>query len=113
MGIYLNGYSLQYLPDAYAWVDPVKTLYGLLGQRKRWINGSFFAFNSVKAQLKESNQGSCFLGLQIFYLTFMNMLAFIAPALFLFTIHIAMYAFYADVLVPVVFTNILNVQTDA
>ena len=39
----------------------------------------------------------------------MNMLAFVAPALFLFTIHIAMYAFYADVLVPSIFQPILNV----
>jgi cellulose synthase/poly-beta-1,6-N-acetylglucosamine synthase-like glycosyltransferase len=44
MGIYQNGYNLTYLPDATAWVDPMKTLYGLLGQRKRWINGSYFAF---------------------------------------------------------------------
>ena len=44
MGIYQNQYELSYLPDAVASVDPIKTLYGLLGQRKRWINGSFFAF---------------------------------------------------------------------
>ena len=44
MGIYQNNYTLTYIPDAYAWVDPMKTLHGLLGQRKRWINGSFFAF---------------------------------------------------------------------
>ena len=33
------------------------------------------------------------LQLQILYLAFMNMLAFVAPAFFLFTIHIAMFAF--------------------
>ena len=44
MGIHQNGYDLEYLPDAHAWVDPIKHLHGLLGQRKRWINGSFFAF---------------------------------------------------------------------
>ncbi len=48
MGIHQYKYDLAYLPDAYAWVDPIKTLYGLLGQRKRWINGSFFAFDKVK-----------------------------------------------------------------
>lgn len=48
MGIHENGFDLEYLPDAYAWVDPIKNLHGLLGQRKRWINGSFFAFDSVK-----------------------------------------------------------------
>jgi len=31
--------------------------------------------------------------MQIFYLTLMNMLAFVSPALFLFTVHIAMFAF--------------------
>ena len=34
----------------------------------------------------------------MFYLTFMNSLAFISPALFLFTIHVAMIAFTSDVL---------------
>lgn len=48
MGIYQNGFTLKYLPDAYAWVDPMKNLHTLLGQRKRWINGSFFAFEKVR-----------------------------------------------------------------
>jgi hypothetical protein len=34
----------------------------------------------------------------MFYLTLMNSLAYFAPALFLFTVHIAMEAFRADVL---------------
>ena len=94
MGIHQNGYDLEYLPDAHAWVDPIKHLHGLLGQRKRWINGSFFAFEKVKRTLESSRQGCEFcLRLQIHYLNFMNMLAFISPALFLFTIHVAMYAF--------------------
>ena len=48
MGIHKNGYDLAYLPDAGAWVDPIKTLHGMLGQRKRWRNGSYFAFQKVK-----------------------------------------------------------------
>lgn len=48
MGIHQNDYDLQYLPDAHAYVDPIKSVHGLLGQRKRWINGSFFAFEHVK-----------------------------------------------------------------
>lgn len=48
MGIHKKGFDMTYLPDAYAEVDPIKTVHGLLGQRKRWINGSFFAFEKVK-----------------------------------------------------------------
>lgn len=44
MGIHKKGFDMSFLPDAYAEVDPIKTVHGLLGQRKRWINGSFFAF---------------------------------------------------------------------
>jgi chitin synthase len=43
-GIHKNGFDLAFLPDAYSEVDPIKNLHSLLGQRKRWINGSFFAF---------------------------------------------------------------------
>ena len=39
---------MSYLPDAYAEVDPIKNVHDLLGQRKRWINGSYFAFEKVK-----------------------------------------------------------------
>lgn len=52
MGIHKKGFDMAYLPDAYAWVDPIKTVHGLLGQRKRWINGSYFAFEKVKKELK-------------------------------------------------------------
>jgi chitin synthase len=51
MKIHQNGYKLQYIPDAFATVDPMKSLQDLLGQRKRWINGSFFAFSKVKKTL--------------------------------------------------------------
>ena len=44
-----------------------------------------------------------FLWLQVRYLMIMNMLAYIAPALFLFTIHIAMQAFQSDVIIPTLF----------
>ena len=44
MDIYKNGKDIIYIPDAYAEVDPIKTVDELMGQRNRWINGSFFAF---------------------------------------------------------------------
>lgn len=37
-------YKTKYLPDALAWTDPVKTFPVMMKQRKRWINGSWFAF---------------------------------------------------------------------
>ena len=103
MGIHKRGFDMAYLPDAYAEVDPMKTIHSLLGQRKRWINGSFFAFEKVKKELSEHEKEKgfeCLLNLQIFYLTFMNSLSYFAPAFFLFTVHIAMEAFRQGVLVP-------------
>lgn len=44
MGLHQNGYKLAYLPDAYANVDSVKNIEEFLGQRRRWMNGSYFAF---------------------------------------------------------------------
>ncbi len=55
MKIHKSHCKLQYLPDAFASVDPMKSLQDLLGQRKRWINGSFFAFSKVKKQLNEKD----------------------------------------------------------
>lgn len=51
LGIHTNGYNLAYLPDAFASVDSMKTLHGLMGQRRRWINGSYFAFSKTKQEL--------------------------------------------------------------
>ncbi len=48
LGIHALEYDLHYLPDAESSVDPVTSLTKLLGQRRRWINGSWFAFNYVR-----------------------------------------------------------------
>lgn len=48
MGIHSNGYKLKFLPDSTAWVDPVKNIHDFLVQRRRWINGSLFAFDKVR-----------------------------------------------------------------
>ena len=47
LGIHALGYDIAYLPDVESSVDPVTSLTRLLGQRRRWINGSWFAFNYV------------------------------------------------------------------
>jgi cellulose synthase/poly-beta-1,6-N-acetylglucosamine synthase-like glycosyltransferase len=48
MGIHKNEYEIVFMPDAYAEVDPIKSLNALMGQRKRWINGSMYAFDKVQ-----------------------------------------------------------------
>ena len=85
------------MPDAYAEVDPIKSLNGLMGQRKRWINGSMYAFDKVQREIEDSNNSSMaiidfFLKIQILYLNFTNFLVYFAPALMLFTFHLNMNA---------------------
>ena len=54
MGIHKNEKDIIFMPDAYAEVDPIKTVNGLMGQRKRWINGSNYAFEKVQNEMKRS-----------------------------------------------------------
>lgn len=51
MGIHKKGKEIVYLADAFATVDPIKTVSDLLLQRKRWNNGSYFAFEKVKKEM--------------------------------------------------------------
>lgn len=47
LGIYCqpkSKYTLYYVPDGVAFTDPMKDHKTLLGQRRRWINSSLFAF---------------------------------------------------------------------
>ena len=47
LGIYCQQdrkYYLQYVPDAIAFTDPMKSHEQLMIQRRRWINSSYFAF---------------------------------------------------------------------
>ena len=47
LGIYCQQdrrYYLQYVPDAIAYTDPMKSHEQLMIQRRRWINSSYFAF---------------------------------------------------------------------
>jgi cellulose synthase/poly-beta-1,6-N-acetylglucosamine synthase-like glycosyltransferase len=50
LGIYCQQdrkYHLQYVPDAIAYTDPMKSHEQLMIQRRRWINSSYFAFMYV------------------------------------------------------------------
>jgi len=94
------------MPDAYAEVDPIKTVNGLMGQRKRWINGSQFAFEKVQKEMKNSSSPAMavvdfFLKMQIFYLNLSNFLVYFAPALLLFTFHLTMQTVREDYLIDV------------
>lgn len=80
LGIHALGYDLDYLPDAESVVDPVTSLTRLLGQRRRWINGSWFAFNYVRSHSYE--RSNCKFLIQLYYYSFVQKLAWIGPAMF-------------------------------
>ena len=106
MGIHKNEKDIIFMPDAYAEVDPIKTVNGLMGQRKRWINGSMFAFEKVQKEMdnfKSEKMATAdrFLKAQIFYLNFSNTLVYFAPAILLFTFHLTMETIRSDYLVNI------------
>ncbi|CAD8054076.1 unnamed protein product [Paramecium primaurelia] len=45
--LFCNGYYLKYVRNALVEVDPPQNIIQLLLQRRRWINGSYFALNYV------------------------------------------------------------------
>jgi chitin synthase len=87
MGIHKAGKKMHYLPDAFSKVDPMKSLHTLMGQRRRWINGSTFAFGKVKEELSNSPTSQVTLSIQILYLSLCNMFSYFSPAILLFTVH--------------------------
>jgi chitin synthase len=40
-------FKLRYIPTAKAVVDPITTIPNLMGQRRRWINGTWYALQYV------------------------------------------------------------------
>ena len=64
LGIYCQQdrkYYLEYIPDAFAFTDPMKSHEQLMIQRRRWINSSYFAFfyvfRNYYYNAMESNHG--------------------------------------------------------
>ena len=80
LGIHSLGYDLDYLPDAQSTVDPVTSLTRLMGQRRRWINGSWFAFNYVKSHSFE--RSNCKFLIQLFYYILVQKITWISPGMF-------------------------------
>jgi chitin synthase len=98
LGIYCQQdrrYYLQYVPDAIAYTDPMKSHEQLMIQRRRWINSSYFAFlyvfRNYYYNAMESSHNfmrkyilltfSMFLAL----LTFVN--GYLTPAFYLFALY--------------------------
>ncbi len=100
LGIHALGYTLDYLPDAESVVDPVTSLTRLLGQRRRWINGSWFAFNYVNEHSYESQ--SCLFFLQLIYYSFVQKVSWIQMSIFYVAMNLTLISAVQSYVVPAV-----------
>jgi chitin synthase len=100
LGIHSLGYTLDYLPDAESLVDPVTSLTRLLGQRRRWINGSWFAFNYVHDHSYESD--SCLFSIQMIYYTLVQRISWIQVSIFYVTMNLTLIASVQSYVVPAI-----------
>ena len=80
LGIHALGYDLAYLPDAESTVDPVTSLTKMMGQRRRWINGSWFAFEYVFKHRCERPTFSFII--QLLYYWLVQRITYVSIALF-------------------------------
>lgn len=80
LGIHALGYHLAYLPDAESLVDPVTSLTRMMGQRRRWINGSWFAFRYVFSH--RDQRTSCLFLFQLIYYQLVQLVTYISLSLF-------------------------------
>jgi chitin synthase len=108
LGIHALGYTLDYLPDAESVVDPVTSLTRLLGQRRRWINGSWFAFNYVQEHSYEST--SCLFYLQLLYYSFVKKVSWIQITIFYVAMNLTLISAVQSYVVPAVASFFLNNQ---
>lgn len=102
LGIYARkhaAYTLKYLPDAYAQVDAMISLKQMMGQRKRWINGTWFALNYVISHACEAYQSQhCFFSFLLFYASIMfaqlvQVLAYLAISIYFSVLYVTLYDF--------------------
>lgn len=100
LGIHALGYDLAYLPDAASCVDPVTSLTRMMGQRRRWINGSWFAFEYVFKH--RSLRTSCIFLIQLIYYWLVQRLTFISIALFYIAITMTVSSAAQEYLTPAI-----------
>ena len=89
-------------------VDPVTSLTRLLGQRRRWINGSWFAFNYVREHSYESN--SWLFMIQLIYYSFVQKLQWVQISIFYIAMNLTLIATTREYIVPAVTKFFLGTQ---
>jgi cellulose synthase/poly-beta-1,6-N-acetylglucosamine synthase-like glycosyltransferase len=90
-------------------VDPVTSLTRLLGQRRRWINGSWFAYNYVHSHSYESE--SCLFYFQLLYYNFVQMLTWIQATVFYVAMNLTLISAVQAYVVPAIAAFFLNNNT--
>lgn len=99
-----RNWTMHYVKDAIARTDVPETLVDLIKQRRRWLNGSFFAglfaISSFARVWKESGHSisrKLVLSVEFFYLLVQNLLAwFLLSNLFLTFYYVLTLALYSD-----------------
>lgn len=90
---------MAYLPEAEALVDSITTLEKLLGQRKRWINGSYFAFEKVQDNWK-CGSSQCGFSLQMAFYVFSSYLSYVSITLFFISLDLTLNTFVDQAIIP-------------
>lgn len=98
-----NNFILKYCPDAVARTDLVNTIPGLLNQRKRWINGTWYALEHVihyKNLIRFSNH-SYLMRLMFDFSIMMSKIGmyiiYLMMASYYITLNIVMFAFFDNI----------------
>lgn len=100
LGIHALGYDLAYLPDAQSTVDPVTSLAKMMGQRRRWINGSWFAFEYVLSH--SSERGTCAFYVQLAYYWLVQKVTYMSIAIFYISMTMTVSAAVQEYVVPAI-----------
>lgn len=103
--IYANpnkAYMLKYLPTAHAVVDPVTSLLVLMGQRKRWMNGTWFALDYVlrhrhlaKESLHSKSELIMF-SFSMYYAQFSQILGYYSISIYFAVLYMTLQGFFSQ-----------------